>query len=152
MRTVSTKSRWGVAAAVVLPAVLLTGAGCGPAATPPGAAATVETGGSTGGTGGTGGTVSLKSLDFLPESVTVQAGTRVTWRNEEPITHTVTSGEVTGIDATSGLRSGEKPDHRFDARLPERGSVFSHTFAEPGTYPYYCDIHRGMNATVVVTR
>ena len=99
-----------------------------------------------------GGTsVSLKSLEFAPESVTVKAGTPLMWRNDEPITHTVTSGSVTGADSSTGLRSDQKPDGTFDARLAKQGDTFSHTFAKPGTYSYYCDIHKGMNAKVVVT-
>lgn len=96
--------------------------------------------------------ISLKSLMFNPEDVTVQVGTKVTWRNDEPITHTVTSGEVTGIDETSGLRTGQQPDGLFDATLSGNGDTFSYTFTKAGTYGYYCDIHFGMNAKVIVTK
>lgn len=95
--------------------------------------------------------VSLRALDFGPETVTVKAGSPLTWRNDEPITHTVTSGEVTGVDAGTGLRSDEKPNGTFDHRLVKQGEVFSHTFGQPGTYSYYCAIHKGMHAKVVVT-
>jgi plastocyanin len=98
-----------------------------------------------------GPTVSLKLLQFQPGQLTVKAGTTVTWVDDEPITHTVTSGAVTGIDPTSGLRSGETPDGRFDKRLSNKGSSFSYRFTEPGTYSYFCSIHQGMNASVVVT-
>jgi plastocyanin len=84
--------------------------------------------------------------------VSVKAGSTVTWRNDEPITHTVTSGTFTGVDATTGLRSGQRPDGLFNARLEGQGDTFRYTFATPGTYRYYCDIHYGMNATVVVTQ
>ena len=95
--------------------------------------------------------ISLKSLMFMPEKLTVQRGTKVTWRNDEPITHTVTSGAVTGLDKGSGLRTGQKPDGRFNRTLKGKGDTFSYTFTKPGTYPYYCDIHFGMNAEIVVT-
>lgn len=98
-----------------------------------------------------GPTISLESLMFRPDTLTIKAGQSVTWRNDEPITHSVTSGKVTGIDAKTGLRSGQQPDGRFDANLPTKGSTFSFTFTTPGTYPYYCDIHEGMNASIVVT-
>lgn len=100
---------------------------------------------------GSSSSVTLKSLMFMPEVLTVKVGTKVIWRNDEPITHTVTSGRVTGLDKTSGLRTGQKPDGVFNARLKGQGDTFSHTFTEPGTYSYYCDIHFGMNAKVVVT-
>jgi plastocyanin len=98
-----------------------------------------------------GPTVSLKLLQFQPGQLTVKAGTTVTWVDDEPITHTVTSGAVSGIDPTSGLRSGQTPDGRFDGQLPKKGSSFSYRFTEPGTYSYFCSIHQGMNASVVVT-
>lgn len=110
------------------------------------------------GGGGDGGgaepkavTVPVVRLAFDPVRLTVPAGTTVTWRSDEPITHTVTSGEPTGVDATTGLRAGEKPDGRFDGPLDTKGATYSFTFAAPGTYPYYCAIHKGMNASVVVT-
>ena len=95
--------------------------------------------------------VSISSLAFMPPSISVKAGSKVTWRNDEPITHTVTSGAYTGVDTTTGLRSGQRPDGLFNARLEGQGDTFTYTYTEPGTYSYYCDIHYGMNATVVVT-
>jgi plastocyanin len=105
------------------------------------------------GTDSTGGTViSLKSLMFNPQDLTVKVGTKVTWENDEPITHTVTSGTVTGLDKSSGLRTGQKPDGLFDSTLNGNGDTFSYTFTKPGTYVYYCDIHFGMNAKIIVTK
>ncbi len=94
--------------------------------------------------------VRVKLLAFGPSPLTVRKGTTVTWTDDEPVTHTVTSGAVSGVDAT-GLRTGQTPDGRFAGRLEGRGSTFAHRFDEPGTYSYYCEIHHGMNATVVVT-
>jgi len=96
-------------------------------------------------------TVHLKLLQFTPSELQVKAGTTVTWRSDEGITHTVTSGAVEGVDPTSGLRSAQKPDGRFDHRLGKSGATFSYRFTEPGTYSYFCSIHQGMNASVVVT-
>jgi plastocyanin len=95
--------------------------------------------------------ISISLLAFMPPSISVKAGSTVTWRNDEPITHTVTSGTFTGVERTTGLRSGQSPDGLFNARLEGTGDTFSYTFTTPGTYPYYCDIHFGMNATVIVT-
>jgi plastocyanin len=99
-----------------------------------------------------GGTViSLKSLMFHPSDLTVKVGTKVTWRNDEPITHTVTSGTVTGLDKSTGLRSGQKPDGVFNATLKGNGDTFSYTFTKAGTYGYFCSIHFGMNSKIIVT-
>jgi plastocyanin len=97
-----------------------------------------------------GPVIKLSSLMFNPSTTTVQQGTTVTWRNDEPITHTVTSGRYDGVDKTTGLRSEQYPDGTFNAKVEGKGKTFSFTFTKPGSYTYYCDIHQGMNATIVV--
>jgi plastocyanin len=97
-----------------------------------------------------GPVINLSSLMFNPPTTTVKVGTTVTWRNDEPITHTVTSGRCQGVDKTTGLRSSQDPDGTFSARLAGKGKTFSFTFTKPGNYTYYCDIHQGMNATITV--
>ena len=98
----------------------------------------------------TGPVINLSSLMFNPSTITVKVGEKVTWRNDEPIGHTVTSGRSLGIDKTTGLRSSQRPDGMFNAKLGGKGKSFSFTFTKPGTYTYYCDIHQGMNATITV--
>ena len=97
-----------------------------------------------------GPVINLSSLMFNPSTTTVPVGTTITWRNDEPITHTVTSGRYEGVDKTTGLRSSQDPDGTFNAKLEGKGKTFSFTFTKPGSYTYYCDIHQGMNATIVV--
>jgi len=97
-----------------------------------------------------GPVINLSSLMFNPSTTTVKVGETVTWRNDEPIGHTVTSGRYMGIDKTTGLRSSQKADGMFNAKLDGKGKTFSFTFTKPGTYTYYCDIHQGMNATITV--
>jgi plastocyanin len=97
-----------------------------------------------------GPVVNLSSLMFNPPTTTVKVGTTVSWRNNEPITHTVTSGRFEGVDKSTGLRSSQNPDGTFNAKLAGKGKTFSFTFTQPGTYTYYCDIHQGMNATITV--
>ena len=103
------------------------------------------------GTSTDGTVISLKSLAFMPPDLTVHVGTKVTWRNDEPITHTVTSGTVSGVDSSSGLRTDQKADGMFNATLKGKGATFSYTFTKTGTYTYYCSIHFGMNAKIIVT-
>jgi plastocyanin len=77
--------------------------------------------------------ISMKDFMFAPPSLTVKAGSTVTWTNLDQEPHTVVS--------TSGLfRSGA-----LDTR-----ESFSYRFAAPGTYPYFCTIHPRMVGTVVV--
>ncbi|MET0861041.1 MAG: plastocyanin/azurin family copper-binding protein [Microbacterium sp.] len=96
------------------------------------------------------GDVTLVSLNFMPETLTVSVGDTVTWVNGEPITHTITSGTFSDVDETTGLRGSEAADGVFDEKLSEEGGTFSYTFETAGTFQYFCDIHDGMNATVVV--
>ncbi|MBC6447341.1 cupredoxin domain-containing protein [Actinokineospora xionganensis] len=93
-------------------------------------------------------TVTTKLLDFAPEKITVKSGTTVVWKVDGGISHTVTTGTFTlGGD---GLRNSEQPDGKVDMPLAKGGEV-SFTFTEPGTYSYYCSIHKGMNGSVEVT-
>lgn len=98
-----------------------------------------------------GPTIRLKLLQFSPDSLTVKVGTKVTWVNAEPITHTVTSGRYSGVSGGSGLRTTQHPNGLFDAKLAKQGDTTSYTFSKVGVYPYYCDIHLGMNAKILVT-
>jgi plastocyanin len=133
------KRRTTATVAIVAAALTLALTGCGSSGKPGGKTSAPA-----------GPVVRLKSLMFMPDPLKIAVGQTVTWRNDEPITHTVTSGQVTGVDSKTGLRAGQQPDGLFNARLPGKGSTFTFTFTKAGTYSYYCDIHQGMNASVVV--
>lgn len=99
------------------------------------------------------GDIRAISIKFAPETITVAAGTTVRWVNGETITHTITSGAWGDVDPDTGIRATETPDGLFDVTLApmgEDGDSFEYTYETPGTYPYYCDIHLGMNAAVIV--
>ena len=97
---------------------------------------------------GSSAKVVTKLLSFEPKKLSVKAGTTVTWEVSDQIGHTVTTGTFTlGGD---GLRSAEQPDGTVDMPLA-KGKPVSFTFGEPGTYTYYCSIHKGMNGEVEVT-
>ena len=79
-------------------------------------------------------TVDIENFAFIPDEITVSAGTTVTWRNlTASTTHTVTS-----------------PDESWPSRTLAAGDSFSVTFDEPGTYGYFCTIHQSMVGTVEV--
>ena len=73
-----------------------------------------------------GTTTEVPALDnfFKPPELTVTAGTTVKWTNAGKLPHTVTAA-----------------DGRFASGNLEPGAAFSYTFAEPGTYKYYCEYH-----------
>ena len=96
----------------------------------------------------TNATVSLKLIAFKPETITVAAGTAVTWKNEDGTDHTVTSGTV----AQQGGSATANPDGKFESGTLKGGGEFSFTFQTPGTYAYFCKLHPAtMRGQVTVT-
>jgi plastocyanin len=111
------------------------GGGNAPAAEEPAAPTAEDDGGGSGGTG-PGTQVSMKDIKFNPGTVTIKAGGKVTWTNDDSVGH-----DVTGDDFESGSPGGI-----------EGGSTFSHTFKKAGTYNYVCSVHPGMKGTVKVSK
>lgn len=79
--------------------------------------------------------VSIKDFAFGPTTITVKKGTTVTWTNQDGPKHTVTA------DGSEGPKSG----------LLAKGESTSYTFNSVGSFPYHCEPHPFMKATVVVT-
>jgi plastocyanin len=83
--------------------------------------------------GGAANAVTIKDFAFGPGTITVSAGSTVTWTNQDTAGHTVTAD-----------------DGSFDSKTLAGGASFSQAFAKAGTYAYHCNIHSSMTATVVV--
>ena len=79
--------------------------------------------------------VKIDNFSFGPATLTVPAGTTVTWTNRDDIPHTVTSSDDPRVFKSKVLDTDEK---------------FSFTFTKAGTYPYFCSIHPKMTAKVIV--
>jgi len=95
-----------------------------------------------------GSTVTLELIAFKPDSLTVAAGTTVSWKNADRADHTVTSGSV---DQQAGSVT-TRTDGRFDSGTLAGGGQFTFTFATPGTYSYFCKLHPAtMRGQVTVT-
>jgi plastocyanin len=80
-----------------------------------------------------GTSVTIKDYAFTPATLTVPAGTTVTWTNNDPVPHTATAS-----------------DGSFDSGNLNPGQSFSFTFATPGSFSYVCQYHAGMKGTIVV--
>ena len=80
-------------------------------------------------------TVKIGDNFFMPASLSVVAGTTVTWTHTGKVTHNVLSLDLPGI-RSADLHPGES---------------YSYTFKTPGTFTYYCSYHEGMSATITVT-
>jgi len=83
--------------------------------------------------------IEISTFSFQPDSLTVSAGTTVTWTNHDDIRHTVTSG------------TPDKPGTPLNGTLDGKGTTFSYKFDAAGEYPYFCDVHHGMTGKVIVT-
>ncbi len=81
----------------------------------------------------TASTVRIRDFSFGATEIRVSRGTRVTWVNCDPMAHTSTSD----TDA-------------WDSGLLSPNTTFSRTFDQAGRFPYHCEPHPGMRATVVV--
>jgi plastocyanin len=71
---------------------------------------------------------------FSPTVLYVDEGTEVTWKNHDHVPHSVTG-------ALLAWGSEE---------LISKGRSVSYRFEEEGVYPYYCILHPGMAAAVIV--
>lgn len=77
--------------------------------------------------------VRIVDFTYEPDPVTIQAGGKVIWQNEDSDPHTATAD-----------------DGSFDTGTIEEGKIKSETFKDAGTYSYFCEIHPSMRGTVDV--
>lgn len=79
-------------------------------------------------------TVVVQDFAFHPQEVVIEAGTTLTWTNQESgVSHTATA-----------------EDRSWDSGVLRPGRLFEMRFSEAGTYPYFCTIHPRMRGVVVV--
>jgi len=97
------------------------------------------TGGSTVNISMPNGVGNSQGLNYAPASVNVAKGGRVTWTNNDPVPHTVTS-----ISVPSGASV-------FDSGNMNANATYTVTFTVDGTYQYKCTYHPWMHGTVIVT-
>ena len=77
--------------------------------------------------------IAIRNFAFDPPSVTIPAGTKVTWTNDDQIPHTATS-------STDVFNSGNLALNQS----------YSYTFDKAGTFDYICIYHPYMKGTIIV--
>ena len=82
---------------------------------------------------GADATAKIDNFTFEPATLTVKAGTTVTWTNEDDIPHTVVA-----------------TNKAFRSKALDTDDKFSFTFTTPGSYEYFCSLHPHMKAVVEV--
>ncbi len=78
-------------------------------------------------------TAEIRDFEFLPDDLTITAGSRVTWVNRDGAPHDATDED--GAWGTGTLGRDDSATVAFD---------------EPGTFRYLCTIHPSMKATLTV--
>ena len=78
-------------------------------------------------------TIKIKGHAFVPATLTVAPGTKVTWTNADDDTHTVVAS-----------------DKSFRSPALDTDDTFSHTFSTPGEFGYFCSLHTYMTGTIIV--
>ena len=69
-------------------------------------------------------------------TLSIKMGTQVEWLNTSDAPHTVTSDAAGDFNSTSNITQNQ---------------TFKFTFTKAGTFPYHCNIHPYMKATITVT-
>jgi plastocyanin len=77
--------------------------------------------------------VRIDNFTFSPPTLTVTAGTTVTWVNGDDIPHTIAA-----------------KDRSLRSKALDTDDRFSFTFTTPGEYDYFCSLHPHMVGKVVV--
>jgi len=77
--------------------------------------------------------VQIDNFSFSPATITVKAGTQITWTNHDDIPHTVVS-----------------EDKSFKSKVLDTDEKFTFMATKPGTYSYYCSIHPKMTGKLIV--
>ncbi|HEX8779296.1 MAG TPA: cupredoxin family copper-binding protein [Rhodanobacter sp.] len=80
------------------------------------------------------GQIEIHNFMFMPKTLTVPVGAKVTWINRDEEPHTVVSA------------NGQfAPSKALDSN--DRYEI---SFSKPGTYVYFCTVHPFMTGTIIV--
>jgi plastocyanin len=79
--------------------------------------------------------ITIHNYAFDPATVTVAAGTTVTWINRDADVHTIKS---------------QNDPETFQSPALDSGGHFALTFHHAGTYHYICSVHPYMHGVIVV--
>jgi plastocyanin len=75
--------------------------------------------------------VSMRNMQFYPQTLNVKKGTVVEWKNDDLVPHTVTSAS-------------------FDSGSLGPGKSWRHAFTKAGQFSYVCTFHPTMTGVVIV--
>lgn len=77
--------------------------------------------------------ITIQNFAFSPQTMTVKAGTTVTWTNQDTAAHNI------------------KSSFDFNSKTLNKGDSYQFTFNEKGTFDYICGLHPlRMKAKIIV--
>jgi plastocyanin len=79
--------------------------------------------------------VAIRNMTFDPPKLEVSVGDTVTWTNEDFVPHTATVA---------------RPSKDFDSGSLTKGKSFTYTTSKKGDFPYVCNFHPTMKASLTV--
>ena len=84
--------------------------------------------------------VAISQFTYKPSTITVESGTTIVWRNQDPMGH------------NASFVAKDLPDLDEDLAGPivGQGISFAVKFSKTGTYNYYCTPHPFMQGVVIV--
>jgi len=97
-----------------------------------------------------GAVVTMSDLRFVPSTVTINAGQKVTWKNPSAVVHNVVDDAQKALNRIDvKVPAGGK---QFDSGWLRPNQSFSVVFTVPGTYRYVCTLHeaQGMKGVIIV--
>jgi len=79
--------------------------------------------------------IGIDNFRFAPPTLTVKAGTKVVWINNDDVPHLIVNIQ-----------------NRFrQSPILDTGQRFTTTLTRPGTYDYFCSLHPMMKGKIIVT-
>jgi plastocyanin len=93
--------------------------------------------------------VKIDNFSFGPVTLTVPAGTTVTWTNRDRFVLGILGMILPIAEIPHTVVSTDDPK-TFKSKVLDTDEKFSFTFNKPGTYSYFCSIHPKMTGKVIV--
>ena len=81
--------------------------------------------------------------EFTPQRLTIRAGDKVTWVNQDTVLHSLVSAGLVSRQSTAA------PDEPFINTALPSGASYTQVFAQAGTYHYFCANHMQVWGVVV---
>lgn len=80
--------------------------------------------------------IDIKNFSFIPSTINVKVGTKITWTNSDNVPHQVKGDNLATLSAP----------------VMNNGETYSFVFNDVGDFNYHCAIHPTMKGNIIVTK